>query len=107
MLVFRRYGFALLVLSAFVFPFAFYSSDVAVRRDLSFVEKLVYTVSRPVEFVFNLATQQSSSLIRSYVDLRGARVEADRLKDENAKLSVKMQLLQEVLKKKTNACKSS
>ncbi|NBO38001.1 rod shape-determining protein MreC [bacterium] len=96
MLVFRRYGFALLVLSAFVFPFAFYSSDVAARRDLSFVEKLVYTVSRPVETLFNVLIHQSTGLIRSYVDLRGARVEAERLKEENAKLSVKMQMLKEV-----------
>ncbi|MEY4064904.1 MAG: rod shape-determining protein MreC [Pseudomonadota bacterium] len=98
MLLFRKYGFALLVLSAVLFPFAFYSSDVAARRDLSFVEKLVYTASRPVELVFNLMVHQSGNLVRSYVDLRGAREEADKLRVENAKLSVKMQMLQEVEK---------
>lgn len=98
MLMFRKYGFALLVLSAFLFPFAFYSSDVSARRDLSFVEKLVYTVSRPVELVFNLMIHQSGNLVRSYVDLRGAREEADKLRVENAKLSVQMQMLQEVEK---------
>lgn len=94
--VFRRYGFGLLVLCAFIYPFAFYSSDVSARRDLSFIEKLVYTVSRPVEVVFNLVIHQSSELFHSYVDLRAARVEADELKDANAKLTVQMQMLQEL-----------
>ncbi len=98
MLVFRRYGFALLVLCAIIFPFAFYSSDVSARRDLSLVEKIVYTVSRPIELGFNLFTHQFSSLIKSYVDLRGAREEAQRLKDENARLSVRMQMFKEVEK---------
>ncbi|MFZ9520382.1 MAG: rod shape-determining protein MreC [Silvanigrellaceae bacterium] len=98
MLVFRRYGFALLVLSAFIFPFAFYSSDVSTRRDLSLVEKVVYTVSRPLEFAFNLVTHQSSSFVKSYVDLRGAREESERFRDENSKLSVQMQMLKEVEK---------
>jgi rod shape-determining protein MreC len=98
MLVFRRYGFALLVLSAFVFPFAFYSSDVALRRDLSFAEKVVYTLSRPVEFGFTVVTKHSSTLWKSYVDLRGARQEAEKLREENSRLSVRMQMLQEVEK---------
>ena len=98
MLVFRRYGFALLVLSAFIFPFAFYSSDVSTRRDLSLVEKIVYTISRPLEFSFNIVTQQSSSFIKSYVDLRGAREESEQLRDENSKLSVQIQMLREVEK---------
>lgn len=96
MLVFRRYGFGLLVLCAIVYPFAFYSSDAAARRDLSFVEKLVYTVSKPVEAIFDLVIHQSSELIHSYVDLRTARIEADELKDANAKLAVQMQMMQEL-----------
>lgn len=98
MLVFRRYGFALLVLSAIVFSFAFYSSDVSTRRDLSLVEKLVYTVSRPVEVVFHLLTHQSRDLVKSYVDLRGAREEGQRLREENSRLAVQMQMLKEVEK---------
>jgi rod shape-determining protein MreC len=98
MLVFRRYGFALLVLSAFIFPFAFYSSDVSTRRDLSLVEKIVYTISRPLEFAFNVVTQHSSSFVKSYVDLRGAREESELLQDENSKLSVQIQMLREVEK---------
>lgn len=98
MLVFRKYGFVLLVLSALIFPFAFYSSDVSTRRDLSFIEKVVYTVSRPVELAFNLVTHQSSGLVNSYIDLRGAREEARQLKEENSRLSVQMQMLKEVEK---------
>jgi rod shape-determining protein MreC len=94
--VFRRYGFALLILCAIIFPFAFYSSDVSTRRDLSFLEKVVYTLSKPVEVSFNLLTHQARQLLNSYVDLRGARREADRLKEENAQLSVRMQMLKEV-----------
>lgn len=98
MLVFRRYGFALLVLSAFIFPFAFYSSDVSARRDLSFVEKMVYTISKPLEVTYNVLIHQSSGLLKSYVDLRGAREEAERLREENSRLSVQMQMLKEVEK---------
>lgn len=92
----KRYGFAFLVIAAVLFPFAFYSSDLSQRRELSIIEKLVYTVSRPVEFVFALSTNKTKNVVDSYVDLRDAKEEARRLSDENSKMAVQMQMLKEV-----------
>lgn len=92
----RRYGFVLLVIAAILFPFAFYSSDLAARRELSFVERVVYTVSRPVQFAFSLFNEHLRQAVTSYVTLRNAKAEALHLNEENARLNVKLQMLHEV-----------
>jgi rod shape-determining protein MreC len=92
MTLLRRYGFALLVASAVLFPFVFYSSDLQSRKNLSAVEKVVYAVSSPVQFVFRLVTGHMKGAVEAYVDLRGAKEEARRLGEENAKLAVQLQV---------------
>lgn len=92
----RRYGFALLVAAAVLFPFVFYSSDMQSRKNLSAVEKVVFSVSAPVQFVFRFVSQNLKDSFQSYVDLRGAHEEASRLGEENAKLAVQIQVLKQV-----------
>ncbi|MCA2959227.1 MAG: rod shape-determining protein MreC [Silvanigrellales bacterium] len=92
MTLLRRYGFALLVATAVLFPFVFYSSDMQSRKNLSAVEKVVYAFSAPVEFVFRFGTGHVKDALAAYVDLRGAKEEAKRLSEENAKLAVQLQV---------------
>ena len=94
--ILKRYGFAILVVGAVLFPFVFYSSDLASRRELSVVEKVIFTISKPVQFAFSLTTYHMRNAVDSYLNLRSAKEDAAHLKDENAKLSVQMQMLKEV-----------
>ncbi len=94
--VIRKYGFFILLAAAILYPFVFYSSDLAARRELSFAERIVYTVSRPIQFVFTLFTDEAHGVFSSYISLHGAREEALALNEKNAKLNVQLQMLREV-----------
>lgn len=93
MTLLRRYGFALLVATAVLFPFVFYSSELQSRKNLSAVEKVVYAVSAPVQFVFRFGSGHLKDAFREYIDLRGAKEEVRRLSEENAKLAVQLQVV--------------
>lgn len=92
----RRYGFVLLVLVAILFPFIFYSSEMTTRKEVSLVERVVYAVTSPVQWIFSITTNGVSHTLSSYVDLRTAKESAISLQDENARLQVKMQVLKEL-----------
>lgn len=92
----RRYGFILLVVGSILFPFAFYSSELAARRELSVVEKVLQTVASPVQFAFSLVTVHLKTTLERYVLLRNAQSDSERLRQENGRLAVELQMLREV-----------
>lgn len=96
MMTLRRYGFWFLLAAAIIFPFAFYSSDMSARRELSMVERIVFAVTKPLEAVFSVFTSGLGETFRNYVQLRGAREEAMALRSENAELQVRLQLMREL-----------
>ncbi|APJ04150.1 rod shape-determining protein MreC [Silvanigrella aquatica] len=97
MLQFRRYGFWLVALMALVYTMYFFSTSHPTKKELSILEKIVYTLSKPVEVIFLSSTHSIYSMYHSFVDLKNARKEADELHRENAELKVKIRTLDDII----------
>ncbi len=96
MQLFKRYGFFIITLAAVLFPFMFYTSDLSLRQDVSVAEKLVYFVTRPIQSALSQVTSGASRLWNDYIYLVQARQQARDAREENTKLNVKIQMLQEI-----------
>jgi rod shape-determining protein MreC len=96
MTLLRRYGFAILIAAAILFPFVFYSSEMQSRKNLSSLEKVVAALGAPVQLAVRFFDGTLKGGVDSYVALRGAHEEASKFKEENAKLSVQIQILKQL-----------
>jgi rod shape-determining protein MreC len=96
MRILKRYGFAILVVVGILSPLAFFSSGLERRKELSAVERVVYYAGKPVQVVFSFFTETVRNVWDSYIDLRDAREEAGRLREQNLELSVRLQMFREL-----------
>jgi rod shape-determining protein MreC len=92
----RKYGFHLLVAFAVLFPFAFYSSDLVGRHELSLVEKITVALSHPFEAAIHGVASTVKGVSRDYVALYDAREQAKRFERESTRLKLQLQALSEV-----------
>lgn len=97
MIQFRRYGFWLVIVITLIFTMFFFSNSHTSKKELSILEKIIYTISRPVEIVFLSTSHYIYSTYHSYIDLKDARKEADELLRENAELKVKIRTLNDIV----------
>jgi rod shape-determining protein MreC len=97
MLQFRRYGFWLVAVIALIFTMFFFSTSHPTKKELSILEKIVYTLSQPVEIIFLSTSHYIYSTYHSFIDLKDARKEADELHRENAELKVKIRTLDDIV----------
>lgn len=97
MLQFRRYGFWLVAVIALIFTMFFFSTSHLTKKELSILEKIVYTLSKPVEIIFLSTNHYIYSTYHSFIDLKNARKEADELHRENAELKVKIRTLDDIV----------
>ena len=97
MLQFRRYGFWLVAVIALIFTMFFFSTSHPTKKELSILEKIVYTLSKPVEVIFLSSSHYIYSTYHSFIDLKDARKEADELHRENAELKVKIRTLDDIV----------
>jgi rod shape-determining protein MreC len=67
------------------------------KKELSIIEKIVYTLSKPVEVIFLSTSHYISSTYNSYIDLKNARKNEDELHRENAELKVKIRTLDDII----------
>ena len=79
-----------------LFPFVFFSSDLQGRRGLSAAERVVVAIGAPFKMVFRSATIDLKKTLDHYVFLRNAQERATNLQEQNAKLSVEIQVLREL-----------
>lgn len=97
MLQFRRYGFWLVAVIALIFTMFFFSTSHPTKKELSILEKFVYTLSKPVEMIFLSTSHYVYYTYHSFIDLKDARKEADELHRENAELKVKIRTLDDIV----------
>jgi rod shape-determining protein MreC len=92
----RKYLIGIIGFFTVLFPFFFYSSDLRARQDLNFLEKVVLTFNAPVDAVFRFFRVTVAGVVDDYILTVGANEEARQLREENAKLSVQLQIAREM-----------
>ncbi|KAB8033140.1 rod shape-determining protein MreC [Fluviispira multicolorata] len=97
MLQFRRYGFWLVAVIALIFTMFFFSTAHTSKKELSILEKFVYTISKPIEMIFLSTSHFIYSSYHSYIDLKNARNEVDELQRANSELKVKIKTLDDIV----------
>ena len=97
MIQFRRYGFWLVSVITLIFTMFFFSTTHPTKKELSILEKIVYTLSKPVEIIFLSSRHYIYSTYHTFIDLKDARKEADELHRENAELKVKLRTLDDIV----------
>jgi rod shape-determining protein MreC len=97
MLQFKRYGFWLVSVIALIFTMFFFSTSHPTKKELSILEKIVYSLSKPVEIIFLSTSHYIYTTYHSFIDLKDARKEADELHRENAELRVKIRTLDDIV----------
>ncbi len=97
MLQFRRYGFWLVTVITLIFTMFFFSTSHPTKKELSILEKIVYTLSKPAEVIFLSTSHYIYSTYHSFIDLKDARKEADEFHRENAELKVKIRTLDDIV----------
>lgn len=93
----RRYGFWLVAVIALIFTMFFFSTSQTTKKELSILEKFVYTISKPVETVFLTTSHFVYTVFHSYIDLKNSREEADFLHKENSELKVKIKTMDDIV----------
>ncbi|KAB8040342.1 rod shape-determining protein MreC [Silvanigrella paludirubra] len=97
MIQFKRYGFWLVSIITLIFTMFFFSTTHPTKKELSILEKIVYTLSKPIEVIFLSSSHYVYSTYHSFIDLKDARKEADELHRENAELKVKLRTLDDIV----------
>lgn len=92
----KRYLVVLLVLFTLALPFLFYSSGLKARQDLTALEKVLLAVSQPIDELFRFSKMEILGSFESYILLADAKEEANQLREENARLSVNLQVVREL-----------
>ena len=90
----KKHAFAIISIFAIVLGVYFFSSTQMVNRHLNFVEKFVYTTSKPVESVFYYGKKWFITTYESYINLKNAKEKVDLLKKENMELKSKLNILE-------------
>jgi rod shape-determining protein MreC len=92
----KRYILGFVAVITVALPFFFYSSSLKARQDLNLMEKVILSVTSPVESVFAFFKVRVGGAIDNTLLLWDAKHEAAVLRQENAKLSVKLQIASEL-----------
>jgi rod shape-determining protein MreC len=97
MISFRRHGFWVIAVITLIFTMFFFSTVQTAKKELSILEKIVYTLSKPVEIIFLNSSHFLYTTYHSFIDLKNARKEADELHRENVELKVKIRTLDDIV----------
>lgn len=89
----KRHAFWIVSLFTIALAVFFFSSAQSVNRELSFIEKIVYMTSKPIELVFYYGKKWVVTSYESYIDLKNAKQEFESLKKENMLLKAKLNIL--------------
>lgn len=92
----KRYILGIMAVFTLALPFFYFASNLHARQDLNLVEKLTLSVATPLDALFGLVKTKVSSAIAEYVVLVGARQEAAALREENARLAIRLQIASEL-----------
>lgn len=92
----RKYFIGIIGLFTVLFPFFFYSSELKARQDLNFLEKVVLTLNAPVDVVFRFFSVTVAGVFDDYIIMVRANEEARTLREQNARLSVQLQIAREM-----------
>ncbi len=92
----RRYIIVFVTVFSVVLPFFYYSSSLRTRQDLNLLEKIVLSVSQPFDALLGKIKVTFGDALHNYVVLVGAREEAAALREENARLSIRLQIASEL-----------
>ena len=93
---FKRYLLAVVGVFTVMLPFFFYSSSLKARQDLAFADKVLLTVTEPIAALFSFLRIEVKNSFEQYISLVDAKSEAFALRQQNAELSVKLQLAREL-----------
>ncbi|MES2615700.1 MAG: rod shape-determining protein MreC [Bdellovibrionota bacterium] len=89
----KRHAFWIISVFTIALAVFFFSSTQSVNRDLSFIEKIVYITSKPIEMAFYYGKKWTVTSYESYIDLKNAKQESSALKKENMELKAKLNIL--------------
>ncbi len=89
----KKNAFWIISISTLALAVFFFSSTRYVNRDLSFIEKIVYMTSKPIEVIFNFGKKWVITTYDSYIDLKDAKYDAVILKKENMELKTQLNIL--------------
>lgn len=89
----KRYAFWIVSIFTVALAVFFFSSAQTVNRDLSFIEKIVYMTSKPVQVTFYYSKKWIVTGYESYIDLKNAKQESTVLKKENMELKAELNIL--------------
>ena len=89
----KRNAFGIVSILTIALAVFFFSSTQSVNRDLSFMEKVVYMTSKPVELFFYYGKKWVVSSYDSYIDLKNSKEESLALQNENMQLKAQLNIL--------------
>lgn len=89
-------GFGWLLLLPLFLQCSFFNCAYNKKR-IKYLRKIVYTLSKPIEVIFLSSSHFIYSTYHSYIDLKGARIEVDKLHRENSELKVKIKTLDDIV----------
>jgi rod shape-determining protein MreC len=90
----KKYAFWIITAVTFALAIFFFSSSQNINKDLSFIEKIVYISSKPIEMIFYYGKNAIVNGYEDYIDLKNAKQESSILKKENMELKVKLNILE-------------
>ena len=92
----KRYILGMVAFVTVTLPFFYYSSELRARQDLNFVEKIVLSVAAPLDSLVSILKVKVGGTLDHYLLLVDAKLEAAALREENARLSVRLQVAGEL-----------
>ncbi len=92
----KRYILWFVAVGTVALPFFYFSSSLSSRQDLNFFEKIVLSVSNPFDAVFRFVKIELGGAVDEYLLLLDAKREAAGLRQENARLAIRLQVASEL-----------
>ena len=96
---FKKYSIVIVGIVSLFVAFVFYSSQMSHRKELTILEKITYTFFSPIEISIQLTKSAITNLFESYINLFDAKKESQKLREENMKLHMEIQILSQLQEK--------